>query len=47
MNGNLAVSRAIGDATEKPFVSAEPDLTRTRVDPDGEAQDLFVILATE
>ncbi|KAL7041952.1 hypothetical protein ACKWTF_000968 [Chironomus riparius] len=40
VNGSLAVSRAIGDAMHKPFVSAEPEIAV--LDLDGE-EDFFVM----
>jgi serine/threonine protein phosphatase PrpC len=40
VNGSLAVSRAIGDAMHKPFVSAEPEISV--LDLDGE-EDFFVM----
>lgn len=40
VNGSLAVSRAIGDASHKPFVSAEPEIAV--LDLDGE-EDFFVM----
>jgi len=44
VNGNLAVARAVGDRTEKPYISAEPDVRITRVDPE---KDQFLIVATD
>ena len=35
VNGNLAVSRAVGDAAEKPFVSAVPDVRVVDLDVGG------------
>lgn len=40
VNGQLAVSRAIGDMNHKPFVSAEPEITE--MDLDGEED--FIVL---
>ncbi|KAG5676284.1 hypothetical protein PVAND_006132 [Polypedilum vanderplanki] len=40
VNGQLAVSRAIGDISHKPFVTAEPDIVE--LDLDGE-EDFFVM----
>lgn len=40
VNGSLAVSRAIGDAMHKPFVSAEPEISVLNLD--GE-EDFFVM----
>jgi serine/threonine protein phosphatase PrpC len=44
VNGNLALSRALGDASEKPIVTAGPDLTRIEII---EGVDDFVVLATD
>jgi len=41
--GTLAVSRAFGDCELKPWVSAEPYLTRTKLQP----EDNVVILACD
>lgn len=41
VSGTLAVSRAIGDAEHKPFVTAEPDIEV--IDLDG--QEDFIVLA--
>jgi serine/threonine protein phosphatase PrpC len=43
VNGNLALSRAIGDRSERPAVSAEPDITMTTIT----ARDEFLVLATD
>jgi serine/threonine protein phosphatase PrpC len=43
VNGNLALSRAMGDRSERPVVTAEPDIHRTAL----ESQDDFVVLATD
>jgi serine/threonine protein phosphatase PrpC len=43
VNGNLALSRAIGDRSERPAVTAEPEFTIVSLDE--EAQ--FVVLATD
>mmetsp|Transcript_23812 Transcript_23812/g.52622 ORF Transcript_23812/g.52622 Transcript_23812/m.52622 type:complete len:506 (-) Transcript_23812:410-1927(-) len=43
VNGNLALSRAIGDRSERPQVSAEPEIISV---PVGEG-DQFVIVATD
>lgn len=40
VNGQLAVSRAIGDINHKPFVSAEPEIVE--MDLDGEED--FIVL---
>lgn len=44
INGNLAVARAIGDRSERPFVSGEVEIQTYPVEADG---DQFVILATD
>eukprot|EP00529_Nitzschia_sp_RCC80_P024050 CAMPEP_0113515094 /NCGR_PEP_ID=MMETSP0014_2-20120614/40757_1 /TAXON_ID=2857 /ORGANISM="Nitzschia sp." /LENGTH=450 /DNA_ID=CAMNT_0000411631 /DNA_START=248 /DNA_END=1600 /DNA_ORIENTATION=+ /assembly_acc=CAM_ASM_000159 len=44
VNGNLALARAVGDRSEKPAVTAEPDIISVPV-LDGE--DLFILLATD
>ena len=44
INGNLAVSRALGDRLERPFVSSEPDLTIMKRNKD---EDRFVVLASD
>ncbi len=44
INGNLALSRAIGDRSERPWVTSEADLTYHLVD---EENDSFVVLATD
>jgi protein phosphatase PTC1 len=43
VNGVLAVSRALGDHMLKPFVSAEPHVTTTRL----KNSDLFMIIACD
>lgn len=43
VNGNLALSRAIGDAYERPAMTPEPDITVTK----GDTNDDFVIVATD
>jgi serine/threonine protein phosphatase PrpC len=43
VNGNLALSRAIGDRAERPHVSASPDM----VAMDVQEGDEFIILATD
>jgi len=43
VNGNLAVSRAIGDVAERPFVSPTPETHRVT----GRRGDEFVIVATD
>lgn len=44
VNGNLALSRAVGDRSEKPAVSAEPEIISVPVLDD---EDLFILLATD
>jgi serine/threonine protein phosphatase PrpC len=43
INGNLAVARAIGDASEQPFVGSEADTGRTSCT----REDEFVVLASD
>jgi serine/threonine protein phosphatase PrpC len=43
VNGNLALSRAIGDRSERPSVTAEPDIIAVPVEEDDE----FIIIATD
>jgi serine/threonine protein phosphatase PrpC len=43
VNGNLALSRAMGDRSERPAVTAEPDITRIEVSD----QDEFIVVATD
>ena len=43
-DGNLALSRAIGDRSERPFVSSTPDICHNIIDDD---LDSFVVLATD
>jgi len=43
VNGNLALSRAIGDRSERPHVTAEPKIISVPI----EAGDQFVIIATD
>jgi serine/threonine protein phosphatase PrpC len=43
VNGNLALSRAIGDRSERPHVTAEPEIITVPV----EEGDEFIILATD
>lgn len=44
INGNLALSRSIGDRSERPWVTNKADLAHTLID---EEQDAFVLLATD
>ncbi|KAL3790458.1 LOW QUALITY PROTEIN: hypothetical protein ACHAWO_007148 [Cyclotella atomus] len=44
INGNLALSRAIGDRCERPFVSSTVDISHNSVD---EELDSFVLIATD
>mmetsp|Transcript_6138 Transcript_6138/g.8039 ORF Transcript_6138/g.8039 Transcript_6138/m.8039 type:complete len:370 (-) Transcript_6138:1218-2327(-) len=44
VNGNLAVSRALGDKLERPFVTADPDIVS--YDRDSE-NDQFIVLASD
>ena len=43
VNGNLALSRAIGDRSERPHVTAEPEVIALPL----EKEDEFIILATD
>jgi serine/threonine protein phosphatase PrpC len=43
VNGNLALSRAIGDRSERPAVCAEPEISVTTITP----EDEFLVLATD
>lgn len=43
VNGNLALARAIGDRSERPAISAEPDFTVVNIDSTAQ----FVLLATD
>mmetsp|Transcript_19399 Transcript_19399/g.27419 ORF Transcript_19399/g.27419 Transcript_19399/m.27419 type:complete len:414 (-) Transcript_19399:33-1274(-) len=42
INGNLALSRAIGDRSERPLVSAEPEFTHSVIDE----SDEFIVLGS-
>lgn len=44
INGNLAVSRALGDRLEVPFVSSEPEIKRFNRNLE---EDRFIILASD
>eukprot|EP00551_Chaetoceros_affinis_P008251 CAMPEP_0203666888 /NCGR_PEP_ID=MMETSP0090-20130426/3828_1 /ASSEMBLY_ACC=CAM_ASM_001088 /TAXON_ID=426623 /ORGANISM="Chaetoceros affinis, Strain CCMP159" /LENGTH=129 /DNA_ID=CAMNT_0050530883 /DNA_START=141 /DNA_END=533 /DNA_ORIENTATION=+ len=44
INGNLALSRAIGDRSEKPLVSSQVDIQQIELDKE---RDEFVILASD
>lgn len=43
VNGNLALSRSMGDRYMRPFVSSEPDFKHVELTPDDE----FIIVATD
>jgi serine/threonine protein phosphatase PrpC len=43
INGNLAVSRAIGDSLERPFVSSQPDICEFERSDD----DRFILVASD
>jgi len=43
VNGNLALSRAIGDRSERPHVTAEPEIVKVRI----REGDQFVVVATD
>eukprot|EP00980_Cylindrotheca_fusiformis_P008959 scaffold1912_cov135-Cylindrotheca_fusiformis.AAC.6 len=44
VNGNLALSRAVGDRSERPYVTAEPEIIAA---PIMEGVDDFIIVATD
>lgn len=44
INGNLALSRAIGDRSERPYVSSTVDISHNDID---EELDDFVVIATD
>ena len=44
VNGNLALSRAIGDRSERPAVTADPEISMLSLQPE---MDEFIILATD
>ena len=44
MNGNLALSRAIGDRSERPMVTAEPEIISVPVQED---VDEFILVASD
>ena len=44
INGNLALSRSIGDRAERPWVTADADVVRRAVN---EVEDEFVLIATD
>jgi protein phosphatase 1L len=44
INGNLALSRALGDRSERPLISSEVDISYTVLNP---ATDEFIILASD
>ncbi|EDS33953.1 phosphatase 2c [Culex quinquefasciatus] len=43
VNGQLAISRAIGDASHKPFISSEPDISSICLD----GEEDFLIIASD
>lgn len=43
VNGQLAVSRAIGDSSHKPFVSAEPEVVELSLD----GEEDFIVLGCD
>jgi serine/threonine protein phosphatase PrpC len=43
VNGNLALSRAIGDRSERPAVTSEPDVTTYNI----EEGDEFIVLGSD
>jgi len=45
VNGNLALSRAVGDKSERPYVTAEPEIIALPID--NHRDDQFIILATD
>ena len=42
MNGNLAMSRAMGDNAESPYVNSNPDVTKGKF-----TEDKFIIIASD
>jgi len=44
INGNLAVARAVGDRSERPFVCADVDIRETEILPE---EDEFIVLASD
>ena len=44
VNGNLALSRAIGDRSERPMVTAEPEIVSVPVEED---DDEFILVASD
>ena len=44
VNGNLALSRAIGDRSERPMVTAEPEIISVPVQEDN---DEFILVASD
>ncbi len=44
INGNMALSRAVGDRSERPYVTADPDITVT---PMNVEQDEFIVVASD
>lgn len=44
VNGNLALSRAVGDRSERPHVVADPDVTFVSMQ---EGEDNFIVVATD
>jgi serine/threonine protein phosphatase PrpC len=44
VNGNLALSRSMGDHAEAPFVTAEPDIKKVERSP---TEDQFIIVASD
>lgn len=45
VNGNMAVSRSIGDAPLKPYIIPTPDITEYTIDKDG--NDNFLVIASD
>ena len=44
VNGNLALSRAIGDRSERPIVTAEPEIISVPIE---DGVDEFILLASD
>jgi serine/threonine protein phosphatase PrpC len=44
INGNMALSRAIGDRSERPWICADPDVLVIPIHPH---DDEFIVLATD
>ena len=52
INGNLALSRAVGDRYQRPYMSSEPDIQCHKLNPseagkEGWEGDSFIVLASD